>query len=168
MKQFIEKYLGKVEWLITALFFVIIPVVFYKKQLDPVLYTRYLALSIWIFILTTVLLYKAYKGKFVFYFSRIDKLFFASGVLFVIVNIISSFGAINHYEAVFKTFKEFSFFITLFYLYQMLRNETWGKDLIIKSVIVMTLLFFSFSNLIYGIYDSEISKDPSRKANTPL
>lgn len=156
MKQLVDKYLGRIEWLITALFFIIIPVVFYKKQLDPVLYSRYFALSIWILTISAILMVKSYNGKFFFYFSRVDKIFFASALMFVLVNVISSFNAINYSEAIYKTFKEFALITTVFYLYQMLRNNLWGKDLIIKSVILMTSIFIGIA--IVQLFNADFTK----------
>ena len=151
-----KKYFGNIEWVLTGLFFIIIPIVYYTKQLDPVLYTRYLALSIWILLISAVLMIKTYRNNFSFYFSRIDKIFFSFSVLFLVVNIISSFGAINYYEAVYKTFKEFALLITLFYLYQMLRNSILGKDIIIRSVIIMTSIFIGIA--ISQLLDSDFTK----------
>lgn len=145
MKQLINKYLGGVDWLITGLFFIIIPVIYSNQLLDPVLYSRYLALSIWILTITIVISVKVYKGQFSFYFTRIDKFIFGAGVLFLLVNVISSFGAINRAEAIYKTFKEITLFVSFFYLYQMLRNTAWGKDTIIKAVLIMASIFLGIA-----------------------
>jgi len=143
MKQFIGKVLGNIEWIITGLFFIFLPVIYSKKVLDPALYTRYFALSIWVLVISVVFIYKTLVGKFSFYLSKTDKWVFGAGLLFVLVNVVSAFGSVNYAEALFKTFKEFTFFIAFFYLYQMLRNNANGKNFIIKSVIIMAAVFLA-------------------------
>jgi len=156
MQQLIKKYFKNIEWILTVLFFVITPIIYYKKQLDPVLYTRYLTLSIWLILISTILTYKSYIKKFTFNLTKTDVLFFGLGILFILINIISSINAINSYEATFKTFKELSFLIMMFFLHQMLKNNKWGKDVIIKSVTVMTFIFLLIG--IVQLMQSDFSK----------
>jgi hypothetical protein len=133
MKQLLKNK----EWLITILFFIITPAIYYTNQLDPVLYSRYLALSIWLVLISIILITKAYKNNISLKINNFDKLFFGLGILFIFINIISSINVTNQSEAILKTFKELSFLIMMFYLHQMLRNVEWGKDTIIKAVLVM-------------------------------
>jgi len=141
LKQFSNKIANNIDLIITALLFIITPFVYSKKLLDPVLYSRYLVLSIWALLITIILAVNFFKGRFTFIFNKTSRFIFITAVLFILINIISAFYAINGYEAVYKTFKEFLLLLTMFYFYQMLKHNSSGKDILIKSVIIMTAGF---------------------------
>lgn len=166
MKQLFEKIINNIELIITTVFLISLPVIYYTKQLDPVLYTRYLALSVWILVIAIVIIFKLYQDRFSLKLSRIDKLFFLMGLGFVIVNAISSFYAINSSEAIFKTFKEFVFVITLFVLHQMIRNNHLTKDTLIKSVILMTSFFIGVG--VYQLINTDFSFFENRQTSGAL
>ena len=131
-----------IEWLITSFFVILIPLVYSENQADPVLYSRYMALSVWLLLITIVLIVKTKHNSFTFFLSSTDKVFFSLAGLFVFVNLLSSLvGVHNFSEAIFKSSKEFSFLLMLFYFHQMLRNKPSGINILVKSVVVMTAFF---------------------------
>jgi O-antigen ligase/Tfp pilus assembly protein PilF len=156
MKQLFKKIIENIEWVITSIFLLALPVVYIKTSLDPELFPRYLALSIWVFAISIVLLIKIWRGKFQLQLPLLHKYIFIAALLFVIFNALSSFGAINIEEAIFHTFRELALMLTLFYFYQMLRNNEKGKDYAIKSAIVMTGIFLAYG--FYQIADADFSK----------
>ena len=156
MKQLITKLIENIEWVITSIFLLTLPVVYIKTSLDPELFPRYLALSIWVFAISIVLLIKTWRGKFQLQLPLLHKYIFIAALLFVIFNALSSFGAINIEEAIFHSFRELSLMLTLFYFYQMLRNNEKGKDYAIKSAIVMTAIFLAYG--FYQISDADFTK----------
>lgn len=141
MKQFFEKYFGRIEWLIITLFLVGLPLVFSNKLLDAVLYSRYLYLSVLLIVLSIIVSFRLFKNGFQFFFTKSDKLIFGAGLLFVLVNLLASFGVINANEAIFHTLREGALMLLFFLFYQLLRNTPQAKDVVIKAVVVMTFVF---------------------------
>jgi O-antigen ligase len=156
VKQFNNKIISNIDLLITALLFITTPFVYSKKLLDPVLYSRYLVLSIWALLITIVLTVNFFKEKFVFSFTKSSRFIFIAAALFIVINIFSAFHAINPYEAVYKTFKEFLLLLTMFYFYQMINHNSSGKNILIKSVIIMTAGFLVIA--IVQLTKSDFSK----------
>jgi len=145
MKQYFEKYFGSVAWLLLALFLITLPLIFTKKILDPVLYSRYLYLGFFMVVLSLIVGIRIIRNRFVFFFSRTDKIIFGALLLFVIVNIFSSIGVYNVKEAIFHTVREGILALVFFLLYQLLRNTPQGKDVLIKSIVIMTFVFLTIA-----------------------
>jgi len=134
--------ISNIEWLISGLFLIFIPFVYKTDQADPVLYSRYMFLSLWLLCITIIILIKTSKNNFTFLLSRTDKIFFGIAGMFILTNLISSITGVHLFsDALFKSFKEFSFLLMLFYFHQMLRNNPSGLNIIIKSVVLMTAIF---------------------------
>ncbi|MBI9066129.1 MAG: O-antigen ligase family protein [Salinivirgaceae bacterium] len=130
------------EWFVISCFLISLPFVYTTKLIDAVLRSRFLDLSIVLLVLTGILVYKFYKRKFTFYFSKVDILVFGALALFLVVNIISGFsGVINQKEAIVQIFREITLALMFFYFYQFLRNKPKGKDVVIKAVLVMTFFY---------------------------
>ncbi len=141
MKRLIQKYFGSIEWLIIALFLMGLPFIFTKKLLDPVLYSRYLYLSILLVVLSIIVGYRIVRGQFQFYFSKTDKLIFGAGLLFVVMHVLSSFDVINLKEAIFHAIREAALIYLFFLFYQLIRANPKGKDVLVKSIVVLTFLY---------------------------
>jgi O-antigen ligase/Flp pilus assembly protein TadD len=91
--------------------------------------------------LVMVLGFRLLSKQFRFYFNRTDVFIFAAAFLFVLINIMSSFGAINGKEAIFHTLREGALMLMFFLFYQFLRNTPKGKDVIVRAIVIMTFIF---------------------------
>ena len=90
MKQLYYKALENIEAFLVGLLIVIMPIVYFSKTvLDPVLFPRYLALSIWLLLIIVVIGFKMWKGKFHIILDRSHKIIFVAAAIYILVNIIS-------------------------------------------------------------------------------
>ncbi len=156
MKELISKYLRNIEWLLIAGLFIIFPIIFSKKSLDPVLYPRFFTLSVWVLGISVYLFFKLLWNKFDFQFTRFSKFIFGMALLFLIWNVLSSFGVINRPEAIFKTFKEITLMVTFFFFYQILRKSNEARNIAMKSVILMALIYLVIG--LVQLNDADLSK----------
>jgi len=141
--RFIERFFGSIEWLLVSLFLLTLPFIYTTQLLDPVLYSRFLALTVFILLLTLAFSIRLFSNKVTFYFTKVDKIIFGSALAYLFINVISSFGVINYKEALFHLTKETSYILLFFYLYQLLRNNSKGKDVLIKSVLIMAAFYLA-------------------------
>lgn len=147
MQKLIKKYFGNIELAVLSVFIIVLPFIFSKKVLDPGLYTRYFALSLVLICISAIVLYRATKGKIDLSLSRVEKMFFALVLLFFLNYIISSINVVNVKEALFHAVKTGGLMLLLFYIYMLIRNNSIGRAVIIKSFILATLAF-----LLIGVY----------------
>ncbi len=157
MKKLIEKLFGSFNWLLVSLFLVIIPVIWAKKSmLDLSLIPRQMALSILLIILGLSFTWAVIRKKFTFYFNKTDKIVFGALAIYMLIHIVSSFGVINYQEAIYRTVKEFGFMLWVFFIYQLLRYQPKGREVLIKSVIVSGSIFIGIG--IYQLVTSDFSE----------
>lgn len=143
--QHIKKYFGSVEWLLIALFFVVMPFVSDNKLMDENLYSRFFALSIFLLLLSGMLVFRLIKKQINFELIFIEKIVFGLVLFYFFNHIISSIGAINIKEAVFQTLKEGALMLYFFYIYIFMKNSPNGRLVLVKSIIVSTLLFLGIA-----------------------
>ncbi len=141
--RFVERFFGNIEWVLVSLFLLTLPFIYTTQLLDPVLYSRFLALTVFILLLTIAFSIRLFSNKVIFFFTRVDKIIFGSALAYLFINVISSMGVINYKEAVFHLTKETTYIILFFYLYQLLRNNSNGKDVLIKSVLIMAAFYLA-------------------------
>ena len=123
LKRIYEKltsnFLINLEWLVIVGFIISLPFIYSTNLNDAVLRSRFLDLSIVLVLLTGILIYKLYKKKFLFHFTKVDVLVFGALALFLLVNVVSAFsGVINQKEAIVQMFKEIALALMFFYFYQ--------------------------------------------------
>ncbi|HAN00877.1 MAG TPA: hypothetical protein DCQ26_19980 [Marinilabiliales bacterium] len=155
MVRLLERYFGKLEWLFIALFLIALPFIYTTKLLDPVLYSAYLVLTLLILVITILLVFRVFREQIKFRLGLAEKIIFGSAVAYLVVNIIGSFGVINSNEAVFHFTKEATYVILFFYLYQLLHQEPKGKNVIIKSVLLMTTFYLAIGYV--QLYNSDFT-----------
>jgi O-antigen ligase len=143
MARFIERFFGSIEWLIVAVFLLVLPTIYSTQLLDPVLYSGFLALTILILVLTVLFTIRLFTNKSTWQLTKIDKIIFGAALMYILSNVISSFGVVNTKEAIFHLAKETTYLLLFFYLYQLLRASNKGWDVLIKSIIVMAAIYLA-------------------------
>jgi O-antigen ligase len=157
MNKFIQKYFGSFNWFMVSVFLITLPLIWADKTLlDVSLVSRQLALSILILLLSLSISVLIIRKKFTLYLNKTDKIIFGALSVYMLIHLISSFGVINYQEAVFRSFKEFGFMLWLFFLYQLLRYNPQGREVLIKSVIVMGSVFAGIG--VYQIFRADFSQ----------
>lgn len=145
MLKFINKHFGGIEWLVVALFIIALPFIYTTKLLDPVYYTRYYVLSWVLMVLLPVLLFRLFKGQMNFNLTKTEKIIFGIGAVFLLINVISAFGAFNAKEATFHTLKQFGFMFFFIVLVLLLKTHKQGRDVLIRSLILATASFLAIA-----------------------
>jgi O-antigen ligase len=133
-------------------FFLLLPLVYVDKLVDPVLIPRQIFLTVFVCITSIVICYQVYSKKLVADFSFLKFPVFLCCFLFIIILLISFFQSIAITESIYVLSKisiEILFFInTSFLLIQnKLRLEYLIKTVIIFSLVVVTISIFQLLKL---------------------
>lgn len=136
----------------------IIPLIYIKTALDPVLYPRFLALGILVFILTGLIYFEIGKKKLPI--SLYTNGFTLTFLLFILVSILSLLFAINPIEGLTDIFKWLLIFIlTLLATYLMLNSNSLF-NLLLKGVVINVLLF-SMIGIVQYLENALMNSDPN-------
>jgi len=163
MKLNFSKYSGIIAWFIVAAFIVILPFIWADKVLlDASQLSRLLGLAIFLPILAIIILILIKYG-FRFQFSRAEKVIFGGLLAFMLMHFVSSINAINYYEVVFRTAKEFIFILWFFFVYQLLIAKPNGVNILIKSIVLMGCIFMGIAT--YQLVSSDFSAFESANRN---
>lgn len=139
--QYIKQFFGSIEWFVISLLIVVTPFVYDDKLLDFALNSRYLVLSIFLFILSILFARKFVLKKEKIDFQRIEKIVFGLVLVYFINHIVSSIGVVNKNEAIFKTLKEGALMLFFFFVCINLKVNSQGKIALIKSIIITSLFY---------------------------
>lgn len=155
MVRLFHRYFGTIEWFIIALFLILLPFIYTTKLLDPVLYSAYLVITSLILLLTIFLSIRLFRNQLPIQLGFTEKIIFGSAIGYLLVNLVGSFGVINTNEAIFHFTKELTYILFFFYMYQLIRLEPKGKDIIIKSVLIMTFFYLAIGYI--QLYNSDFT-----------
>lgn len=112
-----------------------------KNMLDASLLPRLLPATIGIAVFSALLLIKIVRGSFKLSFNRTEYVIFSGLGLYLLMQIVSSVNAINIYEALFHSFKEFTFGMWFFIVYVTIKNQPASRNVLIKSFMIMGGIF---------------------------
>ena len=113
---------------------VVLPLVYTKSVLDPVLYPRFTAWSVSLFVL--VLLFWVYRKRFSFDLRYFKSGFFYSLAGFLFISIVSLSIAVNPVEGLTDIFKWLLFGITVFLVINLLKSSETTLEIIFKAVVI--------------------------------
>lgn len=136
----------------------IIPLIHIKSTLDPVLYPRFLALGITVFMLAVIMYFETDK-------IRIGNPIFVNGffialILYILISIASLFSAINPIEGLTDVLKWILFFLlTLLTTILMLSSKA-HIGLFLKGVVINALLF-SIIGFVQYFENAFLNTDPN-------
>lgn len=133
-------------------FFCLLPFIYTETVIDPVLIPRQIYLTVFLFIISTIIFYQVNKKRLIADFSFLKLALPIVLSLFVLLNFLSIFQANTTSEAYYVSSKmgvELLFFIVSTYL---IINEKLSIDYLTKSIVVF--VFISLLIAIYQLYDA--------------
>ncbi len=156
IKEFIKNHFGSFEGLLIIMFMILLPVVYSNRIMDPVLYSRQLAYSIFLLILTLFVGVKYCKKVYNIQFNSFQLWFFIAVLVYAFWHFISIKAAVNKNEAFVFASKEASFLLGLFAVFILVTNVPVVRNILIKSVIIATTIFLAIG--IYQLSKQDFSK----------
>ncbi len=154
-----EIYKNKSALLISVFIAIILPIIYFKSTIDRVLMPRVLVLSILIILLSVVWLINKEKIQL----GRKAGWLLALLSAYLLISIISGFGAINGYESVFEIFKTALFLLFLFYVVITIQGDRFKLELLIKSIIIFSLIILTIG--VFQLSKVDFSDFRSHKEN---
>ena len=125
-------------YLFIALLIILLPILFSRQTVEPVLGIRMLAWSIFLIVLTIPMVFGFLEKKLDYSFLRLH-LFRAFAVYFLIV-VVSAFWAINPAESYFDISKTFLSIVTLIFATALFFKYDHFRGLISKGFIISTMI----------------------------
>lgn len=152
-----KSFLLSSYFLVVAVCF-IIPLAFLKSTIDPVLYPRFLALGITVFILACILYFELGKRKINISFLKIK--FNIALLFFILASILSLLYAINPIEGLTDILKWILFFLLTTLVTFLFLNFEGFYNLLLKGVVINAILF-SVIGFVQFIENAFLNTDPN-------
>ena len=126
-------------------FVFILPLIYFKSTIDPVVYPRFTFIALLLVVLTFFIspknIYQAFQMKGLF------RVFLFVFFAFLLISILSLFFAINPVEGLTDILKWILFFVLVLYAYSIFISEPASKTLLFKAIAVNALIAF-----VIGVY----------------
>lgn len=160
MNNIAKKIFELTPWVITSVFILLLPFIWADTTfagtslpkilpntvlfLDAPLLPRQLLLAAYLLVILPFYAIYVFKGNR-FKFDRTETIIFGGLALFMIMHVVSCINVINGHEALFHLTKEFMFCLWFFTLYLMMRHNPNGRDWLIKTLTVVSMLFIAIA-----------------------
>ena len=134
-------------YILVGVTIIFIPLLFSNSTIDPVMTPRFLALSVFLLLVSFFIWTNLIGNHFTAYFSLYRRIIFSALIFYLFVSLISLTRAINFVDGIFEIAKVFLSIILLFIATIILSADKNGRHILTKSITI-SAIFLSIAEFL--------------------